>query len=104
MSSRERRLRQDGSAQAGIYLLRMCQTSLQTPPLAGATLSALTSGPRHPILSQLWAGLSYLSAAHRATANSGMKISTKEQSSIALSNFPETTVSQIQSFQPAAMG
>lgn len=48
MSSREKRLRQDGSAQAGIYLLRMCQTSLQTPPLAGATLSALTVGPDTP--------------------------------------------------------
>lgn len=87
MSSRERRLRQDGSAQAGIYLPRMCQMSLQTSPAAGATLSALTSGPRHPILSQLWAGLSYPSAAHRATAKSGMKISArinpKEQSSIA---------------------
>lgn len=82
----------------------MRQTSLQTPSPAGATLSALTSGPRHPILSQLRAGPSYLSAAHRATANPGMKISAKEQSSIAYSHFPETTVSQIQSFQPAAMG
>lgn len=50
---------QQGTSSCQICIRQACKHH-PSPVTAGRTLSTLTSGPRHPILSQAWAGRSFL--------------------------------------------